>query len=379
MNTSAPTPESTDPKPQGASDSHTSSTEDLLSKTHPMPLWHSLGLGRFAWVLALLACLGCLMLWLKLNAIEEQLAKQSANTSELAREAKGLAKEASELSRDTAAHLSLTDGKLSEVALQRTQLEALMQTLTRSRDENTLDELESAVHLAQQQAQMTGSVQPLLETLRVADLKLSKFSSPRFAALSAAVKHDLNQIKSTALADTPNLLIEMDQVVHLLDVSPLANEVGTKRAQSLDTLGPTSASAASGVTKPATWVETLSQSFLKNFIQNLWDGFKGLVRVSEIDNPQATLVSPEQGFFIRENLKLKLLNARLALLSRQTDAAKMDITSVDTQVKSYFDLKNKNTQIALSTLDQVEKDLHNLDVPRLDQTLSALVNAQASR
>jgi len=133
------------------------------------------------------------------------------------------------------------------------------------------------------------------------------------------------------------------------------------------------------VAKPATWVETLSQSFLKNFIQNLWDGFKGLVRVSEIDNPQATLVSPEQGFFIRENLKLKLLNARLALLSRQSDAAKMDITAVDTQVKSYFDLKNKNTQIALSTLEQVEKDLHTLDVPRLDQTMSALVNAQASR
>ena len=377
MNTSAPTPDHSDPKPQGASVSGEPGKEDLPPQTHSMPLWHALGLGRFVWVLALLACLGCLLLWMKLNTIEEQLAKQSANTSELAQEAKGLAKEASELSRDTAAHLSLTDGKLSEVALQRTQLEALMQTLTRSRDENTLDELESAVHLAQQQAQMTGSVQPLLETLRVADLKLSKLSSPRFAALSAAVKHDLNQIKSTALADTPNLLIEIDQVVHLLDVSPLANEVGTKRAQAPDAIG--SASNPTVVAKPATWVETLSQSFLKNFIQNLWDGFKGLVRVSEIDNPQATLVSPEQGFFIRENLKLKLLNARLALLSRQSDAAKMDITAVDTQVKSYFDLKNKNTQIALSTLEQVEKDLHTLDVPRLDQTMSALVNAQASR
>jgi len=342
-----------------------------------MPLWHALGLGRFAWVLALLACLGCLMLWMKLTSIEELLAKQSANTSELAQEAKSLAKEASELSRDTAAHLSLTDGKLSEVALQRTQLDALMQTLTRSRDENTLDELESALHLAQQQAQMTGSVQPLLETLRVADLKLTKLSSPRFAALSAAVKHDLNQIKSTALADTPNLLSEIDQVVHLLDVMPLANEVGTKRAPSLDPAG--AASSAPSVAKPVSWVEALSESFLKNLIQNLWDGFKGLVRVSEIDNPQATLVSPEQGFFIRENLKLKLLNARLALLSRQADAARMDVGAVNLQVKSYFDVKNKNTQIALSALEELQRDLHTLDVPRLDQTLSALASAQASR
>ena len=373
MNTSAPTPDPSDPKPQGATVSGAPSTENLPPNTPTMPLWQSLGLGRFAWALALLACLGCLLLWMKLNSIEELLAKQSANTSELAQEAKGLAKEASELSRETAAHLSLTDGKLSEVALQRTQLEALMQTLTRSRDENTLDELESAVHLAQQQAQMTGSVLPLLETLRVADLKLTKLSSPRFAALSAAVKHDLNQIKSTALADTPNLLIEIDQVVHLLDVMPLANEVGSKR----ESLG--SDGATTNVAKPATWVETLSQSFLKSLIQNLWDGFKGLVRVSEIDNPQATLVSPEQGFFIRENLKLKLLNARLALLSRQADAARQDIGAVQVQVKSYFDLKNKNTQIAQSALEQIEKDLHTLDVPRLEQTLSALVNAQASR
>ena len=141
MNTSAPTPDPSDAKPQGAFVPEAPHTAASPPVTHAMPLWHALGLGRFAWVLALLACLGCLMLWMKLTSIEELLAKQSANTSELAQEAKSLAKEASELSRDTAAHLSLTDGKLSEVALQRTQLDALMQTLTRSRDENTLDEL----------------------------------------------------------------------------------------------------------------------------------------------------------------------------------------------------------------------------------------------
>lgn len=376
MNTSPSTPEASDSKQESSAVDPTSKVSES-TQTPSMPLWHALGLGRFAWVLALLALLGCLSLWMKLNSIEEQLAKQSANTTELAQEAKRLAKEASELSRDTAAHLSLTDNKLAEVALQRTQLEALMQTLTRSRDENTLDELESALHLAQQQAQMTGSLQPLLETLRVADLKLGKMASPRFVALTAAVKHDLNQLKSTALADTPNLLIEMDQVVHLLDVMPLVNEVGFKREESLAAQG-TTLVTPSAPPSPS-WVDTLAQSFFKNLLQSLWAGFKGLVRVSEIDNPQAILLSPEQGFFIRENLKLKLLNARLALLSRQAEFARLDITAVNSQVKAYFDPKNKNTQIALGALEQVEKDLHQLDVPRLDQTLSALASAQASR
>jgi uroporphyrin-3 C-methyltransferase len=114
-------------------------------------------------------------------------------------------------------------------------------------------------------------------------------------------------------------------------------------------------------------------------LQSLWDGFKSLVRVSEIDHPQAILLTPEQGFFVRENLKLKLLNARLALLSRQSDVARSDVMAVNTQIKAYFDLKNKNTQIALEALGQLEKDMLQLNVPRLEQTVNALANAQASR
>jgi uroporphyrin-3 C-methyltransferase len=377
MNSSASTPKASDSTPQAEFASNPSAPELASDHAHSSSVWRSLSSARWAWVLAILACVGCFSLWMKLHSIEETLAKQSANTSELAQEAKGLAKEASELSRDTAAHLSLTDNKLSEVALQRTQLETLMQTLTHSRDENTLDELESAVHLAQQQAQMTGSVQPLLETLKLADLKLSKLSSPRFSALSAAVKHDLNLIKSTALSDTPNLLIEIDQVVHLVDVMPLANEVGLKRAGSLEVLAPRAVEESAG--KPPSWVESITQSEVKKMLQSLWDGFKSLVRVSEIDHPQAILLTPEQGFFVRENLKLKLLNARLALLSRQSDVARSDVMAVNTQIKAYFDLKNKNTQIALEALGQLEKDMLQLNVPRLEQTVNALANAQASR
>jgi hypothetical protein len=106
-------------------------------------------------------------------------------------EARVTSKQAEELARETAARLSVTDAKLSEVALQRSQLEELMQSLSRSRDENLVVDIESAIRLAQQQAQLTGSVQPLLAALNSAEQRLTKVAQPPSPATSNASKRRL--------------------------------------------------------------------------------------------------------------------------------------------------------------------------------------------
>jgi len=70
-------------------------------------------------------------MWFKLSNIQEQLARQSADSGSQAMEARLSAKQAQDLSRDTAAQLAVMEAKLSEVALQRSQLEDLMQSLSR--------------------------------------------------------------------------------------------------------------------------------------------------------------------------------------------------------------------------------------------------------
>src|SRR4029079_17899877 len=106
--------------------------------------------------LAALALASSAMLWQKLSTIQEQLARQSQEAGGNAIEARALARQAQELARETAARQALTDTRLSEVALQRTQVEELIQSLSRSRDENLVVDIESALRLAQQQAQLTG-------------------------------------------------------------------------------------------------------------------------------------------------------------------------------------------------------------------------------
>ena len=368
-------------------------------KPHPPPLPLTLvAQAKWAWVLSALALLACLFLWQKISGLQEILARQTFDATAMAQEAKGLAKEAAELSRDSAAHLSLMQTQLSEVSLQRTQLESLMQTLSRTRDENTLDELESSIRLAQQQAQLTGSVAPLLSAMKLAQAKLAKLSAPRLSALERALTKDIERIKSSAMADTPTVLLLLDELVRVVDELPLANEMGDKRNPSAPSApsalhapssaprvpSPAAPDAPAGedvgaVAKASNWVRAVSQGLLSQLWSPLWSSLQGLVRISQIDEPQAVLLSPQQGFFVRENLKLHLLNAKLELLARQPQALQDDVKLVQKELAQYFDPHAPSTLGAMEQLQVLQKNLKQLDLPHLDDTLAAFASVQMGR
>ena len=324
-----------------------------------------LGVGAVATV----ALVSAVLLWQKLSGIQEQLARQSADTSEQAIEAKATAKQAQELARDTAAHLALTDNKLNEVALQRSQLEELMQSLSRSRDENLVVDIDSALRLAQQQAQLTGSVQPLLTALRSAEARLAKVSHPRLTPLQRALTRDIERVKSASVADTPGLLIRLDELARWVDELPLANAV-------------TGIDSKPTPVEPATtssWARAVSASWWEGILLAVWDDVRSLVRVSRIDRPEAGLLAPEQSYFLRENLKLRLLNARLALLTRHHEAARQDLTQVQRDLERYFDIGSRRGLAAQAALRQVLADSKQVELPRIDETLAALATAAAGR
>jgi uroporphyrin-3 C-methyltransferase len=326
----------------------------------------------WAMTVAAIAALGVvssMLLWQKLSGIQEQLARQSADTSEQAVEAKAAAKQAQELARDTAAHLALTDNKLNEVALQRSQLEDLMQSLSRSRDENLVVDIDSAIRLALQQSQLTGSVQPLLAALRSAETRLSKLSHPRLAPLQRALARDIERVKSATVADTPSLLIRLDELARLVDDLPLANAVLSAPPKSEPESRPVTSS----------WARAISASWWETVLADIWADVMSLVRVSRIDRPEAGLLAPEQSFFLRENLKLRLLNARLALLTRHLEAARSDLVQVQRDLERYFDASSKRGQAALAMVQLVQSDIKQVELPRVDETLAALTTAAAGR
>ncbi len=318
-------------------------------------------------LLALAALLAALLLWQRLSTVQEQLARQIADTAVQAIEARTMARQAIEVAQEAAAKLAVSESRLNEVTLQRSQLENLVQSLSRTRDENLVVDIESAVRLAQQQAQLTGSVEPLLAVLKSADQRVTRAAQPRLNALQRAIARDVERVKATALSDTPAMLVKMDDLVRMADDLPLVNAVG-KPVVGNSGFDPVSDSPSEAA--PTWW---------KRALQTLAQEVRGLLRVSRIEQPESALLSPEQSYFVRENFKLKVLNARLGLLARQLESARADLRAATEFLNKYFDPASRKTQSAAALLKQVQTEMRSLEVPTMDGTLAALATAAAGR
>ncbi len=306
------------------------------------------------------------LLWEKLSRIQGQLARQSADAGQQSLEAKAWAKQAQDSVKDSASRMALVESRLGEATLQRSQLEDLIQSLSRSRDENLVLDIESSLRLAQQQAQLTSSLEPLLGALKTAQSRLQRASNPRLINIQRAVDRDLELVKSVQITDLPGMLLVLDEIVALADELPLANEFNRPTANPTKPAENASSSASN-----AAWWHTL--------FDRVWVEAKGLLRVSRIDSPEAALLAPEQGFFLRENLKLKLLNARLGLLARQNDAARADMQAVSVALKKYFDPGARKTQQAVQLLEKAQALSKGNPIPRLDGSLAALATASSGK
>ena len=90
-------------------------------------------------------------------------------------------------------------------------------------------------------------------------------------------------------------------------------------------------------------------------------------------------MAPEQAYFLRENLKLRLLNARLSLLSRQFDLAQTDLAQAQAMLERYFDHGSRRVVAASDLVRQVSQQGRQLALPRPDESLAALTTAAAGR
>jgi uroporphyrin-3 C-methyltransferase len=331
----------------------------------------------------------------RLQTLEQELVRRQKDSSGDAAEARAASRQAQEEVRDTSAKLTLLDARVAEVAVQRSQLEDLIQSLSRSRDENILVDIEAAVRVALQQSAITGSAEPLVATLRQADERLARYNQPRLEGVRRALARDLDRARTAGSTDVSALSIRLDEAVRLVDELPLLSSPEATRAVPAPAPVPvpathgkppaaakastvSAASVAAAASAAAGWDWGLGARW-NGAVDKVWSEARGLIRVTRVDNPEAMLLAPEQAFFLRENLKLRLLNARLALLSRQFDTAQSDLQAAVTSFDRYFDRNSRRTQLASELVKQVNAQARAVLVPRPDDTLAALAAAAAGR
>lgn len=354
-------------------------------------------LALIALVLALAALVLGGVLWQRLDQAQQELARRSTDSGRQATEARALAAQAESLTQALQARLSVAEVRLSEVSLQRSQLDELMLSLSRSRDDSLVQDIESALRLAQQQTQLTGSVQPLIAALQAADQRIAKAAQPRLNPVQRAIARDIERIQEASLLDIPALTGRLDELIRLVDELPLANAVGAVTAapapvepeqapltglplkEGAKAEAPDASIAVSGVAQAWQDVEVWWRTWSVRLWSGLIDRGTQLVRVSRIDQPEAALLAPEQAFFLRENLKLQLLNARLALLARQIETARADVRTVELTLGRYFDQEARATRAMREALQPLFQDLRQVELPRPDESLAALAVAAGGR
>jgi len=258
---------------------------------------------------------------------------------------------ASEL-RDAQAKITLLQARLAESQEQQAALEALYRDLAPSRDEIALTEVEQVLLVASQQLQLAGNVPSALAALELADAKLQRLDRPQFLPLRRAVSRDIERLKGVPYVDVPGVSLKLDQLIGLVEALPLARDERLPE--------PRDSNAAAQ-----------DLSAWQRIVRDIWTDIRQLVRIEVSDRPAAPLVAPTQEYFLRENLKLRLLSARLALLNHDQATFKADIAASDAWLRQYFDLRSRPVQNVEGVLKIIAATPMATDLPDLARTLDA--------
>jgi uroporphyrin-III C-methyltransferase len=286
--------------------------------------------------------------------------------------------------------VGMLENKQVEAQSQQLALEQLYQDLSKNRDEWALAEIEQVLSTASQQLQLAGNVPGALIALQNADRSLSRSDKPQFITIRRAIAKDTEKLKALPSVDTVGLAVRLDNVMAQVDTLPmLADEKPTLPAQpDRKAKAPAkpvaqNAKGAKGAAKdtpPAEdsppWLAHMRDVW-DDWSSDMWTDVRQLIRVRSVETPEALMLSPTQAYFLRENLKLRLLNARMALLSRNEAAFRSDLIAAQDALARYFDTRAKATQSVQALLRQVQNSNLAIEMPTLADSLNAVRNYKA--
>ncbi|NMM36924.1 MAG: hypothetical protein HHJ09_05315 [Glaciimonas sp.] len=320
------------------------------------------------------------------GGLREELARRLQSADSINNETRLVAKTSLESLKEIQAKVNVLESKQVEAQSQQLALEQLYQAFSRTRDEWALAETEQVLSTASQQLQLAGNVAGALIALQNADTRLSTSDKPQFIQIRRAIASDLEKLKSLPNLDLTGIALRLDSAIAQIDALPLLS--GEKPPVSVPKPRPVAhknvkAAKADSVTAgnqnvSALWMLKLQDSWQK-ISAEMWGDLQQLVRIRSVESPEALLLSPTQEYYARENLKLRLLNARLALLSRNESAFRSDMIASQDAISKYFDTRARRTQTVQTLLKQVQGSNLSIEMPTLADSLNAVRNYKAKR
>jgi len=263
--------------------------------------------------------------------------------------------------KDAQARIAELEARVADTQEQRVALEEMYRELSRSADDRVLSEVEQMLVLASQQLQLAGNVRGALAALQAADQRLARADKLAATPLRRAITQDMDRLKAVPQVDTVGIAVKLDGLIAQSDALPLLVA---------ETLPVRVASRARYADESGS---------IQRAARDFWDEMKGLVRIRDLETTDAPLLAPAQSYFLRENLKLRLLSARVALLARDEPSFREDLKATQGWITRFFDAKAKPTVTALATLKQISESPVAIAVPDINASLAAVRTARAAR
>ncbi len=341
---------------------------------------------------------GSWLIWVALVVVVAAVAALQVRNERLARDIRQraqlnetLAQEMRVLSRadqDAVAQLQQKFGALDartvETRDRQTTLEQANQDLLRNRDDWQRAEIQRSLEVAAEQLQLTGNVPGALAALQTVDARLATLDKPQFNAARRAVSRDMAKLKAMPSFDLAGAALRLDDAINAVDTLPLISS-----AQPLDaeqaaqaphaaTKSTKNAKVRAAASEPAASMPANAgwSAGVRAWWGRLWNDVRSelgqIVQVRRVDQTEALLLSSDQAWFLRENLKLRLMNARLALLSRNDAVFRADLGRADTLLARYFDTQSSRVTTVQNQLAQVRTTAGTLQVPTLADSLAAV-------
>jgi uroporphyrin-III C-methyltransferase len=296
----------------------------------------------------------------RIGATQDEVARRLRDIESDARDARSIARTSQEALREAQVRLGQLEARLAESQSQQLALEALYQDLSRNRDEWQLAEIEQVLAIASQQLQLARNVRAALLALQLAEGRLARADRPQFAPIRRAIARDIERLKAAPVVDFPAMAMRLDNLVASIDSLPLAFEERSEREMSA------SAPAA-------------ARGFFARLGAEIWSEISQLLVVRRIDATEPPLLPPSQAYFVRENLRLRLLNARASLLARDEAGYREDLRTAGAWVQRYFDPRSKATADAAAQLKQLSGISITFDMPTISESLDAVRGYKSRR
>ena len=262
--------------------------------------------------------------------------------------------------KDALARIAELEARVADTQEQRVALEEMYRELSRSADDRVLSEVEQMLVLASQQLQLAGNVRGALAALQVADQRLARAEKLAATPLRRAITQDMDRLKAVPQIDTVGLAVKLDGLIAQTDSLPLLIAETPPPARVARLRVP----EEQGITRAA---------------RDFWEEMKGLVRIRDLDAPEPVLLAPAQTYYLRENLKLRLLAARVSLLARDESTFREDLRATQAWIAKYFDARARPTVAALATLRQIAEAPVHIAAPDINASLAAVRTARTAR